>query len=104
MTLQNNEKSLIVATGFGTDDNPFPLTGLQVIWTSDHSELADLVVAEDSHSAEFVPKPLSQGTVVVTGSVTSGSSTFTNTVTFTVLLTPASLAGITLTAQAPVLQ
>ena len=63
MTLQNNEKSLIVATAFGTDGNPFPLTGLQVIWTSDHPELVDLIVNEDAHTAEFVPKPLSSGTV-----------------------------------------
>ncbi len=104
MTLQNNEKSLIVATGFGTDENPFPLTGLQVIWSSDHPELADLIVNEDAHTAEFVPKPGSQGTIVVTGSVTSGGVTFSNSLTFTVILTPVSLAGIILTAQPPVLQ
>ena len=104
MTLQNNEKSLIVATAFGSDGNPFPLTGLQVIWSSDHPELVDLAVAEDTHSAQFVPKPGSQGVVVVTGSVTSGSNTFSHSVTFTIILTPASLAGIILTAQAPVLQ
>lgn len=104
MTLQNNEKSLIVATGFGSDGNPFPLTGLQVIWSSDHPEMADLIVNEDAHTAEFVPKPGSQGVVVVTGSVTSGDHTFSNTVTFTIILTPASLAGIILTAQPAVLQ
>lgn len=104
MTLQNNEKSLIVATAFGTDGNPFPLTGLQVIWSADQPTLVDLIVNEDTHSAEFKPKPGSQGTIVVTAQVTSGTQTFSASVTFDVILTPASLAGIILTAQPPVLQ
>ncbi len=104
MNLQNNEKSLIVATGFGSDDKPFPLTGLQVVWSSDHPELADLTVDEEAHTAMFIPKPGSSGTVIVTGSVTSGASTFTANTTFVISMTPATLAGIILTPGTPVAQ
>ncbi len=105
MTLQNNQKSLIVATAFGSDGNPFPLTGLQVVWTLDHPELADLVVDEDAHTADFVPKPLSAGDVIVTGTVDpSGSNPFSATAPYTITLTPVSLAGVILTEGAAVLQ